>query len=142
MEITWQCQSSQETRKLFIIKEASHFWEVIARNLLLQPARIIDSNSQQQKSAQECVTEVFRWWLTHHHKEETYERSWNGLCALLNDSELCELSKTLRQALGSPSNSVLVRSQVVSSPKPYYAKRMHQRIRKRRSSEASNSQDY
>ena len=141
MEITWQCEKSEETCKLLIVKETSASWEVIARNLQVQP-RMVNPNPQQRKSAQECVTEVFRWWLTQQQEEETYERSWKGLCELLEESELSELSETLTKALHSPSNSVLMQRQAKSSPKPYYTKRIEQRIRKRTCSEASNSQDY
>ena len=89
-------------RKLKIYYKIAHKWKEIATLLGLE--QVIEG-----KDCYDCITNVLRQWCDNACQlpnARDYPKSWQGLINLLDDVQLGEVTKELKKALTSQTNSV------------------------------------
>ena len=98
--------------KLRIYSLTAKEWRTIARKLGLEdetPGFISGLARRHRDDDGECVREVFGKWLENAvglPNASLYPKTWEGLCTLLDASNLGEVSKKIRKALDAADSSV------------------------------------
>ena len=102
-EMKWETASGRQ-KTISIYQEAAHKWKKLATKLGLGEGEIDGIESEKRGKAIDCVRSVFGRWLENAQRMkhcDKYPKSWEGLMALLGDSELAELAKEVEEALKS-----------------------------------------
>ena len=102
-EMKWETASGGQ-KTISIYQEAAHKWKKLATKLGLGEGEIDGIESEKRGKAIDCVRSVFGRWLENAQRMkhcDQYPKSWEGLMALLGDSELAELAKKVEEALKS-----------------------------------------
>lgn len=132
MCITWK--EAETEHKLHILRDASKSWKKIAQTIRMPQEMILDIDFETHKPPQNFTSNVFKWWISQS-STKPYEKTWEGLYQVLNDSGLPELAQQLHEAIVSPENSVLKLNPYKSKSN---TKRVSNQRKKRRTSGASN----
>ena len=95
-------------RKLKVYSRIAHKWRDIATLLRLEVGEIklIEDDHRRNDSR---ITAVLRQWFENAKNlpnGSRYPKSWQGLINLLEDTELGEVAREIKNALSSPWNSV------------------------------------
>ena len=91
-----------------IYSKIGHKWKEIATRLGLELGQISAIEHDRREMAS-CITGVLQRWFEHAGQlpnAKDYPKSWRGLINLLDDVQLGEVTKDLKRALTSQTNSV------------------------------------
>ena len=102
-EMKWETASGTQ-EKISIYQQAAHKWKKLATKLGFGEGEIASIEREKHERDIDCVRSVFGRWLENadgmKHRNK-YPKSWDGLIALLGDSELTELANKVEAALKS-----------------------------------------
>ena len=100
--IKWKDEKGVK-RELRIYSKIAHKWRQIATVLGLERGEI-ESVDADNRTRYRCITVVMGRWLENADDlpiADRYPKSWQGLIRLLEDAELCDVSKELKRAINS-----------------------------------------
>lgn len=87
------------TQRFRLLKEICSKWKLIGDLIGCSNGDLEAIKEEHRGSPYDCCREVFCKWLQQ--EEGNYCRTWNGLCDLLEDIELCTLAETVRNIVKS-----------------------------------------
>ena len=84
---------------LRLIEVLASEWKKAADLLGMNHYRVDIIMKDHGQSAEDCCRALINHWLYDVHGNYSYERSWKGMCDLLNDMKLCSVAKQLQKYL-------------------------------------------
>ena len=84
---------------LRLIEVLASEWETAAILLGMNHYRVDIITRDHGRSSEDCCRALIDHWLYDVRGVYSYERSWKGMCDLLNDMKLCKVAKQLQKFL-------------------------------------------